>query len=260
MRQPGAEAFGDAGVRRDRREPGSLFAESRGVADLDALRSMAGMGGPRADGGLAGMLPPRRVAPAPGFHDGAEWDGGRRPPPRRSPPVGEAGAPLREPLDAPPAGTGLDANVLALLQGQAALLAHLAGGQAHPATTAPPGFLSTSLPNDPLKAGVGVKGIEALEQLRQDFESRPRAFSEAIRGNAAQPMREPGAPDRGAVMTHFCSRWLPFGTQGGKDKVYLTYGICHALDLMHLGQWELAEGFLHLLVASVEAVCWDRGR
>ena len=29
---------------------------------------------------------------------------------------------------------------------------------------------------------------------------------------------------------------------------------------MHLGQWELAEGFLHLLVASVEAVCWDRGR
>lgn len=218
------------------------------------------------------MLPPRRAEGAEwdggrrSSPDGdAEWHGGRRPPPRRGPPDSEAAflpggyesrreveLPLRDPPGAPQAGSGLDANVLALLQGQAALLAHLAGG--------PSQQTSSALSTDPLKAGVGVKGIEALEQMRADFESRPGAFSAAIRGNAAQPMREPGAPERGAVMTRFCNQWMPFGTQGGKDKVYLTYGICHALDLMHLGQWELAEGFLHLLVASVEAVCWDRGR
>ena len=164
----------------------------------------------------------------------------------------EVELPLREPPGAPQANSGLDANVLALLQSQAALLAHLAGGPSQQG--------STSLSNDPLQAGAGVKGMEALDRLRVDFESRPGAYSAAIRANAAQPMREPGAPERGAVMTRFCNQWMPFGTQGGKDKAYLTCGISHALDLMHIGQWELAEGFLYLLVAAVEANCWDRGR
>ena len=267
MRRLDAEVSAEGDSRRGPGATGTLFGEvPRGGTDLGALRSLAGMGAPRADGGMTGLLP-RREPPALGRHDGAEWEGDRRLPPRRSPPDVATVPPLQDAHGAAPAGTGLNADVLALLRGQAALLAHLAGGPPQAAmgsspllAGAPPGFHGSPLPNDPLRAGAGVKGIEALEQLNQDFESRPRAYSEAIRGNAARPMREPGAPERGAVMTNFCSRWLPWGTQGGKDKIYLTYGICHALDLMHLGQWELAEGLLHLLVASIEAVCHDHGR
>ena len=50
------------------------------------------------------------------------------------------------------------------------------------------------------------------------------------------------------------------GTQSGKGPAYFTYGICHALDMMHVGDWGRAEGLLYPLVAAMEAVCFDHGR
>ena len=241
-----------------------------GGADLGMLRDLAGMGGARADGGLPGLL--RRDPPAPGEHDGrALDDGGRADPPARRPRVAAA-ADLYDPGGADPrvrqhpgqdpqagaAGTGLGDNMAALLRNQAQLLTQLAGGQAAQGG----GLLQPDAPafqGDPLRAGAGVRGIEALENLSRDFEARPRAYSQVIRQNAAKPLREPGRVDPGATMTNYCCRSMPWGDTP-KGEIYMVYGICHALDLMHIGDWEAAEGLLHLLVAAQEAKCYDKGR
>ena len=79
-------------------------------------------------------------------------------------------------------GDPVSAGLAALLQSQALLMQRLAAqpNASDPLTGSAP---ATASPVD-LAPGAGIKGMEALERFRSDFELRPAAYTAAVQTNA----------------------------------------------------------------------------
>ncbi len=153
-------------------------------------------------------------------------------------------------------------------QGAAAAALQQQQTQQQPTGGVPPDVLEYMLQADPgnmVSADgsklPGARGAASMEYLRRDLPSRPKAWSQTIRRNAALALA--GDEDDSDPRTH--SIWEFMRQTGAANRsnravAYMTFAVSKSLDLMRQGRYDLAEAYFLLLMCATEQSARDSGR